>query len=117
MMVDDEPVLRTLVSYTLEDADFVVIEAGSADEALRILQDEPHGTHVLFTDVQMPGSIDGRALAHHVSRRWPHIGVMVTSARPMPAEHLPHGCRFLAKPYDLGDVLDHVQTLALASCQ
>ncbi len=117
MVVDDEPVLRTLVGYLLEDAEFVVVEAGSADEALRILEDQAHEMHVVFTDVQMPGSMDGRALAHHVSRTWPHLGVIVTSAHPLPAEHLPHGCRFLSKPYDLGDVLDHVQTLTLASCQ
>ncbi len=84
----------------IEDAGFEVIEAASADEAIRILESRSD-IRVVFTDVHMPGTMDGLKLAQAVRNRWPPIKIIVTSGRDLATEHdLPEGGRFLAKPYD-----------------
>jgi two-component system, response regulator PdtaR len=106
VLVEDESLIRTIVASALEDAAFEVIEVASADEAAGILE-QRHDVHVVFTDVTLPGSMDGFDLAHHVRRRWPGIAILVTSARPRPARRLPDGCHFIPKPYDIDDVIRH----------
>ena len=85
---------------SLKGAGFDVIEASNADEAISILVVRSDIT-VLFTDVQMPGSMDGLKLAAAVKGRWPPIKIVATSGvvnvRP---DDLPEGGRFLPKPYD-----------------
>jgi DNA-binding LytR/AlgR family response regulator len=72
--------------------------------------------HVLFTDIQMPGTIDGLALAHHTSKHWPWIGLLITSARPRPDRAaFPEESRFLAKPYQHRHVIHHIRELAAAA--
>jgi CheY-like chemotaxis protein len=82
----------------IEEAEFDVIEASNADEAIAILEARPDIT-VLFTDIQMPGSMDGLKLAAAVKGRWPPIKIVATSGlvnvRP---DDLPEGGRFLPKP-------------------
>jgi two-component system, response regulator PdtaR len=72
--------------------------------------------HVLFTDVQMPGPMDGLALAHHASKQWPWIGLLITSGRlgPHRESSLPQTSRFLAKPYDQHHVIGHIRQLVAA---
>src|SRR5829696_6022675 len=78
LVVDDEALLRMLASDVLEEAGFEVVEAASADAALVALQSHPE-IRVVFTDVDMPGSLDGLGLARVVQERWPGIGVLVVS--------------------------------------
>jgi CheY-like chemotaxis protein len=77
LIVEDEPLVRWSGLKMLEDADFEVIEAANADEAIRILESR-NDIRVVFTDVQMPGSMDGLKLAHAVRNRWPPIKIIVT---------------------------------------
>jgi DNA-binding NtrC family response regulator len=101
LIVDDEPLLRMAAAGYLTDAGFEVVEAGSADEAMRVL-DERKDISVLFSDIQMPGSMDGVSLATLVAIKWPFIKVLLTSGNITPsARSLPHKVLFLAKPYDL----------------
>ncbi len=92
-------IVRLIGSDTLSDAGYEVIEAATADEALQIL--ERHGdVEVLFTDIRMPGSMDGLELARVVHARWPAMKILVTSGDTFP----PRGAiadngRFLPKPY------------------
>jgi two-component system, response regulator PdtaR len=88
VLVDDEPLVRMTAVDELEEAGFHVLEARS-DEV-----------QVLFTDVDMPGSMDGMALADQVHQRWPHIRLLIASghARPYPYE-IPDNGRFVPKPY------------------
>ena len=73
--------------------------AGSADEALSVIQENPE-IRVVFTDIQMPGSLDGLELAKFVRHRWPSISVVISSGRVLPPKAaLPMGVRFMAKPY------------------
>jgi CheY-like chemotaxis protein len=112
LIVDDEPLVRLCAVETVEDAGFEVIEAANADEAIRILESRSD-IHVVFTDVHMPGSMDGLKLAHAVRNRWPPIKIIVTSGREKVAEQdLPAGGRFVAKPYDPSGIRDALRAWA-----
>jgi CheY-like chemotaxis protein len=99
LIVEDEPMVRLCAVQMVEEAGFEVVEAASADEAIRILESSSD-IRVMFTDIQMPGSMDGLKLAHAVSNRWPPIKIIVTSGRGLVTEHdLPEGGHFFGKPY------------------
>lgn len=98
LIVEDEPMIRWSGADMLREAGFDVIEAGGADDALTILH--AHRVGVLFTDVDMPGSINGLELAHIARGLWPALRILVTSGKckPGPAAMPKHG-RFVDKPY------------------
>jgi two-component system, response regulator PdtaR len=113
LIVEDELLVRLGAVQMIEDAGFEVIEAANADEAIRILESR-RDIRVVFTDVQMPGSMDGLKLAHAVRNRWPPIKIIVTSGRTMPTElDLPEGGHFLAKPYNPTQIGDALRECAL----
>ena len=100
LVVEDEFLIRLDTVDRLEEAGFVVIEAGDADEAIHILETSTE-IRVLFTDVEMPGSMDGFALARIARNRWPPIEIIVASGRRKPEEtFLPERSQFFGKPYD-----------------
>jgi two-component system, response regulator PdtaR len=111
MVVDDDVFERMGASYMFLDAGYRVLEAGNADEALQFFESNPD-VRLLFTDVSMPGSISGSALAHQVAKRWPGVGIIVTSGRPRP-EPLPLGTQFHAKPYEPTNVLQHAREMTI----
>ena len=114
-MVEDEPILRMLAAEALSDAGFHVIEAEDADTALDILQARATGIHGLFTDVHMPGRLNGVALVHAAMRCWPWVRLLVASGKAMPtAAELPPACRFLSKPYELRHVVGHLHEMTRA---
>lgn len=110
LIVEDEALVRLWAVGMLEDAGFSLIEAVSGDQALELLEADS-GVQLLFTDVTMPGAIDGLALARQVRDRWPHIGIMVASARLVPLAELPAGSRFHHKPYSSDAVVRHAREL------
>jgi two-component system, response regulator PdtaR len=99
LVVEDEPFVRLLGVDVLEEAGFDVLQASNADEALRMLETHPE-VRVVFSDVEMPGSIDGLGLAHCIRRRWPEVGIVLTSGHQIGIETLPGDGTFLIKPYD-----------------
>jgi CheY-like chemotaxis protein len=113
LIVEDEPLVRLCAVEVLEDAGYQVIEAASADEAIAILESRAD-IRVIFTDIHMPGSMDGLKLAHAVRHRWPPIKIIVTSGREKIApQDLPDGGRFFAKPYDPAKLKDTLRAWAL----
>jgi CheY-like chemotaxis protein len=95
----------------IEDAGFDVIEAGNAAEAISVLEARTD-VRVIFTDIQMPGSIDGLRLAHLVRNRWPPIKIIATSGRLRLRDYeLPEGGRFLPKPYSVGEITGTLREL------
>jgi CheY-like chemotaxis protein len=113
LIVEDEPLVRIGAVNLIEDAGFEVIEAANADEAIGILECRSD-VRVVFTDIHMPGSMDGLKLAHAVRNRWPPIRIIVTSGRELIAEQvLPEGGRFFAKPYNPIEILDALRGWAL----
>jgi CheY-like chemotaxis protein len=113
LIVEDEPLVRMGAVNLIEDAGFEVIEAANADEAMRILGSRSD-VRVVFTDIHMPGSMDGLKLAHAVRNRWPPIKIILTSGRDLIAEQaLPEGGRFFVKPYNPIEILDALREWAL----
>jgi CheY-like chemotaxis protein len=105
LIVEDEDLVRMMAVDMLEDAGCTVLEAATADQAWQILQSRSD-IDVLFTDIEMPGSMNGFTLAARVAERWPHIRLVITSGRcrPMPDDVPDHGM-FLPKPYLADQVL------------
>jgi CheY-like chemotaxis protein len=103
MVVDDDVLERMGASDMFAHAGYRVLEAGSAAEALRLFETNAD-VRVLFTDVSMPGSMSGADLARDVAKRWPAIGIIMTSGRPRP-DRLPLSTRFHDKPYEPAAVL------------
>jgi two-component system, response regulator PdtaR len=98
--VDDEMLIRWGAVQIAEGAGFEVIEAANADEAIEILENRSD-VRIVFTDIRMPGSMDGLKLARAVRDRWPPIKIIVTSGHEYPSgDDLPEGGRFFPKPYD-----------------
>jgi two-component system, response regulator PdtaR len=80
------------------------------------LETEAIHIHVLFTDVNMPGAMNGMTLAHYVHRHWPWISELITSGRgPAANVDMPEGSRFIAKPYDLDRVVGQIRDMAEAA--
>ncbi|WP_206239809.1 response regulator [Novosphingobium terrae] len=111
LVVEDEPMIRMNGVDLLEDQGYQVLEAASADEAITLLEQAPD-VRLLFSDIDMPGSMNGVELAELVHRRWPGIRLLLTSGqRQVSGEDMPEDGRFLAKPYSQGDVIDQVKDL------
>jgi len=96
----------------LEQAGFKVLEADHGDAAHELLTMRHPDIVLLFTDVQMPGTLDGFALARKVAKSWPHISLVVASGhvQPDPGE-LPDKAHFIAKPFSAEVVRNHIQDI------
>ena len=116
LVAEDEALVRSVIVEALCEEGFEVMEAEHAEAAIVIMASHGLRIHVLFTDIQMPGTMDGLSLAHHTSKHWPWIGLLITSARPRPDRaECPRESRFLAKPYQHRHVIRHIRELAAAA--
>jgi CheY-like chemotaxis protein len=112
LIVEDEPLLRLDIVETFVAAGFRAFEAGSAIAAIEILQMHSEICAV-FTDVDMPGTMDGIELAHVIRKRWPPTILVVSSGHSAPsAGMLPSETTFLPKPYPEGALAKVVQTIS-----
>jgi CheY-like chemotaxis protein len=104
LIVEDEALVRTTAVDMIEEAGFQILEAANADEAILLLEVRRDIT-VVFTDIEMPGSMDGLRLAQAVRGRWPPIKIIATSGRCVVRDgDLPSGGRFLQKPYSFTQI-------------
>ncbi len=104
LVVEDEPITRMDVVDQLEEGGFKVYQAPDADRAIKILEANP-AIRVLFTDIDMPGSMDGLKLAAAVRDRWPPIRIVVASGlRKVNLDALPDNSRFFSKPYNVNEI-------------
>jgi len=106
LVVEDEALLRIYAADLLEEAGFEVVEAASAEAALELMARRPH-IRVLFTDIQLPGALDGLELAHKVHEEWPHVRFLVTSGGREPSL-IPGRGHFLPKPYTRDEVVREI---------
>lgn len=105
LVVEDEALIRLAALDLVESAGYEAVEATDADDAIRILEARAD-IRVVFTDVDMPGTMDGLKLAHYVRDRWPPIRIVVASGMKIVAEsQLPTGSRFFSKPYEEGSIV------------
>ena len=118
LLVEDEYLIRMMVAEFLQDEGFEVIEAWDGDEAARLL-DGACGFDVLFTDVRMPGTMDGIDVAMHARRRYPMIPLLVVSGYAVQLAVrlglLDPAATFLGKPYNLKVVLETLRRLTATS--
>jgi two-component sensor histidine kinase/DNA-binding response OmpR family regulator len=111
LVVEDEMVLRMRAVDIVEDAGFHPVEAVNADEAISILESRSD-ISLLFTDIQMPGSIDGLKLAHAVHERWPSIKIILVSGQVKPSDaERPENSRFFGKPLGVEQMIAELQKM------
>lgn len=111
LVVEDEPLILLAACDLVASVGYLPREAADATRALSILE-ESSSIAILFTDIDMPGPIDGMELAFETQARWPHIGIIITSGRwPLARHDIPHGSVFLEKPYMDGALVDALKML------
>jgi CheY-like chemotaxis protein len=114
LVVEDETLVRMVGTVMLEDAGYEVLEAGDADEALKILEGH-QGIHLLFSDVDMPGSMNGLDLATLVHERWPNIRLLITSGHhQLNNSRVPGDGQFVPKPWTQGDLVGRVREMLVS---
>lgn len=112
LVVEDEPLVLLFATQMLEDAGFDVLSAIDASSALAHLEAR-EDIRVMFTDVDMPGGINGIELAANVRSRWPHINIIITSGKPLDGGlPIPANVVFFSKPYMHNRVLRVVEQMA-----
>ncbi len=111
IVVEDEALIRMNSVEALEDAGFEVVEAANADEAIALLE-KADDVRLMFSDIDMPGTMDGMALAKLVHARWPKISLLLTSGHRQVAEaDIPDDGVFVPKPYSEETVIAKVNDL------
>jgi DNA-binding NtrC family response regulator len=98
VVVEDDVLQRELMAALLEESEMAVIQCGSAEAALCVLEKVEGGVSMLLTDVNLAGRIDGVELAHFTRQFYPDIHVVVTSGREL-LKNLPEGATFMPKPW------------------
>jgi len=99
LVVEDEPLIRMDVVDVIEDAGFKTYEAGCADTAI-VLMEKHDDIGILFTDIEMPGSMNGLNLASHVRGGWPPVAIVIASGViEIDESAMPEGALFFSKPY------------------
>ncbi|CAN5401994.1 hypothetical protein BH09PSE3_BH09PSE3_28110 [soil metagenome] len=106
LVVEDEVLIRLLISDELRDTGLTVVEAGNASEALSYLASDP-SVALVFTDVNMPGEMDGLALARQIARDYPAVKILVTSGHLHPTEGV-QNIPLITKPYNLRDTVTRI---------
>jgi CheY-like chemotaxis protein len=111
LVVEDEMLLRMRAIDMVEDAGYTSVEAVDADEAVAILESRSD-IALMFTDIQMPGSMDGLKLAHAVRERWPPIKIILVSGQLKPAIiDIPADSRFYGKPLEAKEMIVELQNM------
>jgi CheY-like chemotaxis protein len=112
LVVEDEPLSRIHALNLVEEAGYVAIEASNADEAISILEARKD-IRIVFTDIDMPGSMDGLKLARAIRDRWPPIELILTSGHfNLNDSDLPERGRFFPKPYRDEQIISALQGFA-----
>ena len=111
LVVEDEPLIRMTAVDMFEDAGFTVVEATSGHDALHALRLMPD-LHILFTDIELPGDMNGLALALVIEKEFPDVGLIIVSGRVSPERaEMPVKGIFLPKPYEATKVVALAQRL------
>ena len=104
LIVEDEFLIRIMAADFARDAGHEAIEAANADEAIRILEGRTD-IEIVFSDVSMPGTMDGVRLMQMIRNRWPPIRLILTSAKSLRQDAgVPQGTFFVPKPYGFEDL-------------
>jgi len=111
LVVEDEMLLRLRAVDMVEDAGYTAVEAVDADQAVAILESRSD-IALMFTDIQMPGSMDGLDLARAVRDRWPPIKIIVVSGQlKLSSLDIPANSRFFGKPLEAGKMIAQMRSM------
>lgn len=117
LVVENSAIIRMGAVDLVLSAGYEALEARDADEAIRVLESRDD-IDLVFTDVQMPGTMDGLKLSHYIRERWPPVKLIVASGAAILEESsLPGGSRFFAKPYDDRTIADEMARLLSADSE
>ena len=109
LVVEDDFLNRLHAVNLVEDAGYIAVEASNADEAITILEARKD-IRIVFTDIDMPGSMDGLKLAHAIRERWPPIELILTSGHfDIGDDEIPERGRFFPKPYRDQEIISALQ--------
>jgi len=112
LVVEDAFLNRLHAVNLVEDAGYIAVEASNADEAITILETRKD-IRIVFTDIDMPGSMDGLKLAHAIRERWPPIELILTSGHfDLSDDEIPERGRFFPKPYRDQEIISALQHFA-----
>ena len=110
LVVENELLLSVDISDALKDDGYDVITVANADEAIKVLETR-NDIHTIFTDIDLPGSMDGLKLAAAVKDRWPPVHIIVTTGMSAPRrDQMPAQSLFIAKPYRNAEVLEALRS-------
>jgi DNA-binding NtrC family response regulator len=112
LIVDDETLIRVALSAYLQDCGYKVLEASTADDAILIIEKSDVIIDLVFSDVRVPGSIDGFGLARWVRANRPGLPLLLTSGDQKKIASAKQLCKnepFMAKPYDLKMVVAKIR--------
>jgi DNA-binding NtrC family response regulator len=111
LIVEDEAIIRFELADFFADAHYTVFEASDANEAIAILERE-NSVRIVLTDIQLPGSMDGLRLAHHVRDRYPPTVLLITSGGALvPSDAMPLNSLFISKPFDPSAILEKIESM------
>jgi CheY-like chemotaxis protein len=110
LLVEDEVLIRLMVSDELRSRGIQVLEASNADEAMTVLQ-SALPVHVLFTDIRMPGRTDGLGLARFAREHYPHLKVVIASSHLAADAARDLADAFIPKPFDLPAIVAKIEQL------
>jgi CheY-like chemotaxis protein len=111
LVVEDEMLLRMRAVDMVEDAGYTSVEAVDAEQAVAILESRSD-IALIFTDIQMPGSMDGLGLAHSVHRRWPPIKIILVSGQlKLSTSDIPPNSRFFGKPLQASQMIAEMRDM------
>lgn len=115
LVVEDEVLIRLNAVAFVQKAGFETIDAANADDAVLILESRVD-IRIIFTDVDMPGSMNGMELVAAVRSRWPPIELIITSGKPEPrAADIPARGLFFSKPYSEEAIMNAIRSFAVAA--
>jgi DNA-binding NtrC family response regulator len=115
VVVEDEALIRDELVEALPYYGFSAFGAEDAATALRILQEEAQRIQIVFTDVHLPGPMNGLMLGSHIRKTWPRISMLVTSGYGTPdLSHMPEGSRFVLKPYKIAKIAEQIREMVRA---
>ncbi|MFL5021978.1 MAG: response regulator [Microvirga sp.] len=115
LVVEDEVLIRLVIADYLRECGYKVYEAVNAQEAIAMLQSPEVAVDIVFSDVQMPGDMDGFALSRWIRANKPGVQVILTSGVERSANIAATLCEagpLLEKPYPSQDVVDRIKQLA-----
>ena len=114
LVVEDNPLILMTALDLVTTIGFEGVGAASADEAIAILEARSD-IRLVFTDVEMPGTINGLKLAHYIRDRWPPIHLIVASGKAILEEsQIPIGASFFSKPYDNNRIVEEMTRMLAA---